>query len=220
MGSALELNAREPARQRFRLGMIPTIGPYFVQVVIPKVLSAKSDLEIVIVEATTEELEKLVVDRSIDAAVVSLPLDTPAAKFQNLYQERLVLAVHADHPWASRKGVSVHEIDPQRLLVLDHGHCLRAQTLEACSTSQIGEKPVHSLGLSTLLGMVAAGAGYTVLPETAASWTSVGEKVVFVPFRDPQPSRLVALMTLQSRSNELLPLTQAVMEHGVLTSLP
>lgn len=198
------------AKVRFRLGMIPTVGPYFVKHVVPLVLQADEGLELVVVEATTAELEAMVLERSVDLAVVSLPIDDPAMELKTLYQERLVLAVSRRHAMAGRESVGMDELDLERLLVLDQGHCLRAQTLEACGSSQVKDKPVHAVGLPTLLGMVAAGAGYTLLPESAAEWAFFGGEIALVPFQAPEPSRTVALMGLRSRHRQTGRLAAAI----------
>lgn len=198
------------ARTRFRMGMIPTVGPFFVQEVLPRVLAGRGDWEASIVEATTGDLEAMVLGREVDAAVVSLPISGPAFRLQTLYQERLLLAVEGGHEWVGRGRVKVGDLQPERLLVLEHGHCLRAQTLEACGSSPLTDRPGHALGLATLMGMVSAGAGYTVLPETAEVWASLGARVALVPFDDPEPTRTVVLMSLESRREELRVLEEAV----------
>lgn len=212
MEEAVDLGVRKSVKQRYRIGMIPTIGPYYVQHVIPQILAANSEMELVIVEAMTAQLEEMVLGRSLDGAVVSLPIENPAFSLQNLYQERLALAVNGSHAFASRTGVGVEEISAEDLLVLEQGHCLRAQTLETCKSSLIAERPLHTLGLPTLLGMVAAGAGYSVLPETAGDWIAVDRRVVLVPFAEPSPTRTVALMVLKSRETELALLSRVVSE--------
>ncbi len=205
------------SRARFRLGMIPTIGPYFVQDVLPTMLSVRREWEISIVEAMTAELESMVLGRQLDAAVVSLPISNVSFRLQTLYHERLVLAVDSGHSWAACGAVKVSDLQPERLLVLEQGHCLRAQTLEACGSSQVSEKPGHALGLATLMGMVSAGAGYTVLPETARSWAISGRGVTLVPFEAPEPTRTIALMTLDSRAHELRGFSEALGEVSFAT---
>lgn len=178
----------------FRLGAIPTVGPYLMPHVVVKLRADYPTLELHLVEQTTDELLDQLRSGHLDAALLSPPIDESGLLRVNLYREDFFLAAPVAHRLAGKKKVRQPEISGEALLLLDEGHCLRDQVLKFC---QAEDTPARELlrgsSLETLRNMVAAGVGCTLLPALALNPASGSPPVAVVPFVSPVPSRLVSL---------------------------
>ena len=190
-----------PLEGSFRLGFIPTIGPYYIPRLIRPLLNRFPKLELSFTEATTEMLTELLIRREIDAAMVALPIHHPRIAEVALFQEELVLAVSNSHTLSRRARVAVSEVKQEELLLMEQGHCLRGNTIESCGHDVQNARTVHSTSLETLLFMVQVGVGYTVVPQMAA--LSKNKSTKFVRFKKPAPTRTVGLISLRANSLQL-----------------
>lgn len=190
-----------PLEGNFRLGFIPTIGPYFIPKLIRPLLTKFPKLELSFTEATTETLTEMLIRREIDAAMVALPLQEPRIAEEALFQEELVLAVREGHPFSRKARVAIGEIKQSELLLMEQGHCLRGLTIESCGHQNQNARTVHSASLDTLLYMVQAGVGYTLVPQMAASFKKNSRALKFVRFKNPAPSRTIGLAYLRNGSS-------------------
>jgi LysR family hydrogen peroxide-inducible transcriptional activator len=181
---------------RFRLGLVPTIGPYYA----PRFLGALRErfpgLELALTEALTEALLQMLRQRALDAAIVCLPVEEPGLTETPLLREPFVLAVPAHHPLAAAAEVAVGQLEPREILLMERGHCLRNQALETCGTSPDAVlNPLQAASLETLRHLVAAGNGCAVIPEMAvAGGMDCGALVRYVRFREPSPSRTIGFV--------------------------
>lgn len=162
---------RDPLAGRLRLGIIPTLAPYLLPLVFAPLRAALPALEIEPWEDQTASLLRLLRAHDLDAAILATELDGPDLTGLPLFDEPFLAALPPEHPLAAR--VSVAEADLARdILVLADGHCLRDQALAACGQGgRAGGVPGDTLraaSLSTLLNMVAAGYGTTLIPGLAA----------------------------------------------------
>ncbi len=186
---------REALVGRFRLGVIPTLGPYYVPLFLGVLRREYPGLELVLTEAKTETLLEQLRAREVDAALLALPVEPPDLEARTLFREPFVLVVASGHPLASRAAVTPAELDPGELLILEQGNCLSDQTLSACGARRVEEvRPIHAASLETLRCMVASGTGIAVLPQLAVEERR-GLAVQYVPFRPPAPSRLIGLVS-------------------------
>lgn len=183
-----------PLEGGFRLGFIPTIGPYYIPRLIRPLLKRFPKLELSFTEATTPMLTEMLVRREIDAAVVALPLHHPRIVEEALFQEELVLAVSSGHPLSRTEKVAISEVKQKELLLMEQGHCLRGNAIESCRHDIKNARTVHSTSLETLLFMVQAEVGYTIVPEMAAVTNK--KTIKYVRFRRPAPTRTVGLAYL------------------------
>jgi LysR family hydrogen peroxide-inducible transcriptional activator len=164
---AVARNLRDPLSGRFRLGIIPTLAPYLLPLVFGPLREALPALEVEPWEDQTGALLDRLRAHDLDAALLATEVDGPDLASLALFDEPFLAALPPDHPLTSRELVS--EADLARdILVLADGHCLRDQALEACGQSGALGGALRASSLSTLLNMVAAGYGTTLIPGLAA----------------------------------------------------
>jgi LysR family hydrogen peroxide-inducible transcriptional activator len=189
-----------------RLGVIPTIAPYLLPALIGRLSAAYSDLDIHIRETVTPKLIKELTDGSLDAAIVALPLSEPVLKETPLFEENLVLVRHASD--AGVPTPSRADLAKMRLLLLEEGHCFRDQALSFCALQSGGRREgLDGSSLATLVQMVGAGIGVTLVPEMALPVETRAAKVSIARFADPQPTRTVGMVWRKSN-----PLTEQLLD--------
>lgn len=157
--------SRDPEAGAVRLGIFPTLGPYLLPHVIPRIRERFPQLELLLVEEKSDVLLARLREGKLDAALLALPVLDDQLHTEFLFEEPFLLAVSAQHPLAGRKRLGVQELSAQRLLLLEDGHCLRDQALEVCRLFGANEKSeFRATSLETLRQMVAADVGITLLP--------------------------------------------------------
>jgi LysR family hydrogen peroxide-inducible transcriptional activator len=157
----------DPLAGRFRLGIIPTLAPYLLPLVFAPLRAALPALEVEPWEDQTTVLLERLRAHELDAALLATEMDGPDLASRPLFAEPFLAALPPEHPLAGRAVVA--EADLARdILVLADGHCLRGQALEACGHSGAPNGALRASSLSTLLNMVAAGYGTTLIPGLAA----------------------------------------------------
>lgn len=158
---------RDPLAGGFRLGIIPTLAPYLLPLVFAPLRQALPALELEPWEDQTASLLERLRARELDAALLATEPDGPDLDSRPLFAEPFLAALPPDHPLAER--AVVEEIDLAKdILVLADGHCLRDQTLEACGSDGALGGALRASSLPTLMNMVAAGYGTTLIPGLAA----------------------------------------------------
>jgi LysR family hydrogen peroxide-inducible transcriptional activator len=164
---AVARTLRDPLAGRFRLGIIPTLAPYLLPLVFAPLREALPSLELEPWEDQTTALVERLRAHDLDAALLATEVDGPDLASRALFSEPFLAALPPDHPLAGRAAVA--EADLARdILVLADGHCLRDQTLAACGQSGALGGTLRAASLPTLLNMVAAGYGTTLIPGLAA----------------------------------------------------
>jgi LysR family hydrogen peroxide-inducible transcriptional activator len=200
----------------FRLGVIPTIGPYLLPELVPILRKRAPHMPLMIEENFTGSLVPMLRDGDIDAAIIALPFTVPGVKTRGLYEEPFSVVVPEGHAWAKKKRVRPEELSSENLLVLNAGHCFREQVLEACPGQSNTASPEGRSGssLETIRNMVASGLGVSVLPAMALQPRYGNALVKEIPFTDPAPSRKVAIAwrTSFSRPRAVEALAGAVLE--------
>ena len=187
----LAAQGREPLAGDFRLGVIPTIGPYLLPHVVRGLRAAFPKLRLLLRETQTEILLGELRAARIDAALLALPIAGNDLGRAPLYDEPFVLALPRGHALAKKARVRTDALAELPLLLLEEGHCLRDQALEVCGrVSSRDREEVAGASLETLRNMVAAGVGATLLPILA----SRGRRDVETLPLSPEPSRRVALV--------------------------
>ena len=187
----------DPEAGSVRLGLFPTLGPYLLPHVVPRIRARFPRLELLLVEEKTEAVLHMLRDGKLDAAVLALPLHEDWLETEFLFEEPFLLAVPEGHPLAALRGnLKLSELGDQHLLLLEEGHCLRDQALEVCHLAGAGEKEgFRATSLETLRQMVAAGVGVTLLPMLAVKPpVSPSENIRLLAFNDPAPSRRMAMV--------------------------
>lgn len=187
---------KELLAARFRLGLVPTIGPYYAPRFLAPLRERYPRLELVLTEALTEALLQMLRQRALDAAIVCLPTGEPGLVETPLLRERFFLAVPAHHPLFSSPEVSPGQLDSREILLMERGHCLREQTLESCGAAPDSLfSPAQAASIETLRQLVAAGNGCALIPEMAvARGMDCAGLVRYISFRDPAPGRTIGLV--------------------------
>jgi LysR family hydrogen peroxide-inducible transcriptional activator len=177
-----------------RLGVIPTVAPYLLPRAAPLLRRRFPKLRVTWREDKTAELHA-----ALDAGNLDGMLAAQTAELQGLQREMVgvdtfVLATSRDHPLAEgRKPVELNALHGEDVLLLDEGHCLRDQALSFCNRARANELEFRATSLTTLAQMVAGGAGVTLLPSLASGTEGRRAGLSLRPFRDPVPSRTLAL---------------------------
>ena len=197
----LEVADLEEAARRFvdplagtlRLGIIPTIAPYLLPVAAPALREAFPRLEPIWIEERTAQLVEMLGRGALDGASVALEAELGDLEHEVLRRDPFVLAVPADHPLGRKRGrVDPAELDEARLLLLSEGHCFREQALAVCSRPQ--DPGLRATSLATLVQMVAAGQGVTLLPSIAVRAETEHAPVRIRAFAEPVPHRTLAVV--------------------------
>lgn len=186
---------QDPFAQPLHLGILPTIAPYLLAGAAPALRSAFPKLTATWTEGTTEALVAAVVAGSLDGAVVAEEADLAPLARVPIAKDRFVLAMASGDPLASgRRPLPLEAIDGRTVLVLADGHCLGDQAISACQ--RVGGIPAsfRATSLATLLGMVEAGGGLTLLPSIAAATEGRRTGIVLRPFHGKGPSRTLVLV--------------------------
>ena len=190
--------ARDPLVGALRLGVIPTVAPYLLPYALPPTLRDLPMAPIKVVEDLTDRLLPMLLDGKLDAAVIATDPDSDKFTSVTLYEEPFLLAVARDHPLARRKSVSAHDIDPDALLLLADGHCLRDQALDLCArtaANRAASSEISAASLETLLHLTAAGFGVTLAPRLAVEHRRAGDNALtVVPLRGRGMTRRVDLV--------------------------
>ncbi len=192
--------SQDPEAGTVRLGLFPTLGPYLLPHVIPRIRERFPNLELLLVEEKSDVLLSRLHEGKLDAALLALPIHDEQLHSQFLFEEPFLLAVPESHPLAQRDSLSLNELSNQKLLLLEDGHCLREQALEVCRLSGAKEKSeFRATSLETLRQMVAANVGMTLLPMLAVKPPVVqSQNIHLLGFSDSHPSRQIAMLWRRS----------------------
>jgi LysR family hydrogen peroxide-inducible transcriptional activator len=212
----------EPLVGELRLGVIPTVAPYLLPPLLPTVRRLHPRLRLLLREEQTARLLEQLVAGTLDVVLLALPVEGAELAEHPLLDEPFWFVARADHPLArARSGaISEHDLAGQEVILLEDGHCLRAQALDVCRRAGAKTRgSIQATSLNTLVQMVANGLGTTLLPERAlAVELRRGAPLVARRFRAPPPHRTIGLAWRKgaAREPELLLLTETL--RGALAS--
>jgi LysR family hydrogen peroxide-inducible transcriptional activator len=185
--------SRDRLAGRLRVGMIPTIAPYLLPRVIENLARLHPELDIHVRETLTPRLIKEVVEGRLDTAIVALPVSEPWLTEIALFKENFLLVRPGE-----QEGVPVpsrESLREMKLLLLEEGHCFRDQALSFCKMqSSPPREMLDASSLSTLVQMVGAGIGVTLIPEMAVAVETRSASVSVARFKNPQPSRTIGMV--------------------------
>ncbi len=171
--------AREPMSGPLRLGVIPTISPFLLPRMMPRLRATYPALRLYLREDTTERLLDRLGAGGLDAVLLALPCDCAGSETLALARDPFLLALPPGHPLARHTRVPVSALASERLLLLEDGHCLRDQALAACGETGARHDAFAATSLHTLVHMVAGGLGVTLLPRLAvAGKVAAGTEIV------------------------------------------
>jgi LysR family hydrogen peroxide-inducible transcriptional activator len=156
-----------PLSGTFRLGLLPTIGPYLLPYILKPLKQRWPALNLLLIEARTPDLVRDLRAGELDVAVLSPVAGCEGLKMFELFFERFLLVHPPELALAKRAELSVEDLDAPGLLLLEEGHCLRDQALSLCARAHPSRR--HATGLEMLKQMVAAGEGFSIVPALAAT---------------------------------------------------
>lgn len=178
---------------RLRIGVIPTVAPYLLPGMISALTRDNPDLDIHIRETVTPKLLQELAEGRLDTAIVALPVSEPALTEMPLFEESFVLVRPKED--ADKPVPSSEMLREMRLLLLEEGHCFREQALSFCDMGSVRPREIlDGSSLSTLVQMVGAGIGVTLIPEIAMKVETRSADVSIARFGDPQPSRRIGMI--------------------------
>ncbi len=177
----------------FKLGLIYSIAPYLLPLIIPNLRKQTPDMPLEIHENITKTLENELKQGSIDAAVIALPFDIPGVDIEILYDESFVVIVPLNHPWANQQTIKAKDLSKEKVLLLDRTHCFSNQVTEACPELSKNSEIQLGNSLETIRNMVASNLGISVLPKSATTDKYDNSLVKIISFEPPVPFRRVAL---------------------------
>ncbi len=180
------------------IGAIPTVAPYLL----PRVLTSFSkkfpQVRLTIIEEITPVLLERLRSSAVDIAVLALPIRGHEFESFPLLTEPLFAALPQKHKLAVRKSISIKDVRKEPFLFLRDGHCFRENAVAACDRARVHPQVIFESGqFSSLLGMVGAGMGVSLVPEMAID-KKAGCR--YVAISDPEAARTIGAVTLRGRS--------------------
>jgi len=179
---------------RLQLGVIPSLAPYVLPRVLPVLQRRYPELRVELRETQTKVLIDELARGSLDVVMLALPISEDEIETFRLFDDPFWLALPASDPRPETVRVTARDIDQDRLILLEEGHCLRDQALAFCATAQ--RESGVSLGatsLATVMQMVANGYGVTLVPRVAADVEVRDRRVKLLRFAPPEPGRTIGL---------------------------
>jgi LysR family hydrogen peroxide-inducible transcriptional activator len=178
-----------------RLGVIPSVAPYLLPPLLPHLREAYPELELHVRETQTQVLTDELLEGKLDVLLLALPVKHPDLTNRALFEDKFLLALPKERKLSGRVRATRELIEHERLLLLEEGHCLRDQALTYCNLQQVDT--VNTFGassLATIVEMVSASFGITLLPEMAVGVEGRGRDITLVRFVEPEPFRTIGLV--------------------------
>jgi len=196
---------------RLHIGMIPTVAPYLLPKIIGNLSRTYPELDIQVREALTPKLIQELAEGRLDTAILALPVSEPSLTEVALFSEKFLLVRPRED---ERTPVPTSErLREMRLLLLEEGHCFREQALSFCKKQLSAPREMlDANSLSTLVQMVSAGIGVTLIPEMAVAVETRSASVSVARFRNPQPSRTIGMVWRKTSplAKQLLQISEVV----------
>lgn len=190
----------EPLTGDIHLGIIPTIAPFLLTELLVRIQQELPKVRLYLHEVQTEKaIEELEYSR-LDMVILALPFDTRSLKVAEIAKEKLFLVANKNNTLA-QKATSFQDLDLSQLILLDEGHCLRDHALSACPINEQrkNDQRLQASSLPTLVEMVSANLGYTLLPEISLnSLVKPVQDKLFIKDLNDTPTRSLALVTRKS----------------------
>lgn len=194
---------RDPLAGPLRIGAIPTLSPYLVPLILLPLKKRHPQMKLVLSEEQTDSLLERLRNHEIDAALLATPVVEQEFGSLPLFDEPFWIAYPSNHPFYTKDRITLRDLKNEHLLLLAEGHCLADQAMKVCHIRERqapGEMAdLRTSSLETLIHLVAAGFGITMVPALAmrGSWTT-DSGVVAQPLAIADASRRVALVFRQS----------------------
>jgi LysR family hydrogen peroxide-inducible transcriptional activator len=191
----LARDARDPLSGPLRLGVIPTIGPYLMASLMPRLSDARPNLKLYVREDQTSVLLDKLANGGLDIVLVAGPYHLGDVETMAIAEDPIVVAMPSNHPLREHKVINREDLANQQLLLMEDGHCLRHHALLACRIlNPLRNEVFQATSLRTLVQMVAANLGVTLIPQLAVEAELAATRdVVIRPLAPDRPFRTLVL---------------------------
>jgi LysR family transcriptional regulator, hydrogen peroxide-inducible genes activator len=204
-----------------RIGIIPTLAPYLLPLFVQSFIKKYPRVKLVVFEKTTESLLEGLRDSSLDAGILVTPLSVKGLQEEVLFYEELLVYVSEKNGLYQKNYVLAKEIDPDKLWLLEEGHCFRTQMIHLCELFKASRRISHfdyeAGSFETLRRMVEMNDGITILPELATMDFSKKQLELIRRFRKPSPMREVSMVLRRDFVKERL---VKILKDEILSSIP
>ena len=177
------------------IGIIPTISPYFLPLVLPKIQKEFSNLQLKIEEGQSQILTNRVKEGDLDMAILALPYDLQDLMSFKFWEEDFFWVSHSQNKNAGKSEIRASELEHSELMLLEDGHCLKDHILDACNIDSSSQYSLKASSLNTLIQLVKGKMGTTLVPEMALNELVGNKKDLSISHLDePGPHREIALI--------------------------
>ena len=196
---------KDPMAGDMHVGLIPTVAPYLLPVIMSDLNKAFPDMKFWLYEHQTHILLEKLQRAELDVLILALPIDSHDFIEQDLFREPFRLAIKNGEKLARQKSINLGDIARQEMLLLEEGHCLRGHVLDVCMVAGAMEQSqFHATSLETLRHMVGEGMGMTLIPELAVPQkTTRRDAVQYIEFSDPKPNRRIGMLYRKNSYREV-----------------
>ena len=185
--------ARDRLVGRLRIWVIPTVAPYLLPSIAESLATTHAGIDLHLRETVTPKLLQELAEGRLDTAIVALPVSEPGLTEVPLFSETFVLVRPESE--AGQPVPGAEALREMRLLLLEEGHCFRDQALSLCNMRTAAPRELlDGSSLSTLVQMVGAGIGVTLIPEMAVPVETRSAAVAVARFPEPQPRRTIGMI--------------------------
>ena len=210
--------SKTPLSGTINLGIIPTIAPFLLPAIIPKLKITNPKLKLYLREDLSERILDQLRSGSLDFAIIALPYGTDGLVTKKLFKDEFWWVAKSNQTLAKSTKIYAQDMDLSKLLLLEEGHCLRDHTIQACrsTNTSIQRRNFEATSLFTLLQMVDNDFGFTLLPEMVIkAGALVGTDLIARPFAHKTPFRDIALIRRKTdtRKRDFDLLAQAIIEN-------
>jgi len=202
-------------RGKILLGALPTIAPYFLPEIVRLFREKYRGVELILHEEATLQLLRGLEENELDLALISDAAPNPRIRIEKLFSEELLLCLPADHALVRQRVVVAADLEREKFILMQEGHCLGAQAQRFCQTKGLHPQiSCRSAQIATVLAMVQAGLGVSLIPEMARNQGPAGS-VVYRSLDGTPPRRTLALaMSRQRKSSRcVLELATFIRDH-------
>ncbi|MBL7751742.1 MAG: LysR family transcriptional regulator, partial [Chitinophagaceae bacterium] len=181
-----------------KIGIIPTLAPYLLPLFVKEFTTQYPEVRLVVNEMMTDIIVQRLREGKIDAGILVTPLMEQGIREDLLFYEELVVYVSKNNQAYEKQYVLARDIDPNKLWLLEEGHCFRSQIMNLCElqkASKLGHRFEYEAGsIETLRRMVEINDGITILPELSTIDLPARQQQMIRQFRKPVPMRQVSLV--------------------------
>jgi LysR family transcriptional regulator, hydrogen peroxide-inducible genes activator len=214
-------NQRQTLTGELRLGIIPTLAPYLLPLFLKNFSEKYPDVRLIVSEITTENIIQKLKKDTLDMGIMATPSGDGDLFESPLFQERFVVYASKDEKILDKRYLLANDIDVNRLVLLEEGHCMRTQVVNLCELrqmkNQIANVFYESGSIETLKNLIEMHAGVTILPELAMRNLSKNQFKNIRFFQDPAPVREISLVTYRAFVKKRL---AEALRNEILAALP